>query len=209
MKTLGITYIWHGASDWDRVLLERPEVVIINPQSGPGEVKSDEWFNLVTRLKANGIKVLGYVALGYTNKPMANVIDEANKHKQWYGVDGIFWDEAPTGGALSYLRGVHGFARGKDKKGLSVFNPGVMPTLYNLFLYMISLPGSIWATFEGSAFDYYQRQPKTAFYMDRQAHIVYDNNGLADPYAIMSELGVGWGFVTGDTLPNPYDIWPT
>ena len=207
-KILGVTYIWHGNPAWEQVLIDKPEMVIINPGSGPGGQKQQEIADLVRRLKAFGIKVLGYVPLSWTARPVADVIDEANRYKLWYGVDGIFWDEAPTSsGALSYLRNVHGFARGTKKTGISVFNPGVAPPQVTLYTFMISLPGSIWVTFEGTESDYYQQQPKTMFYMDRQAHIVYAAN-LGVARSIMAANKVGWKFVTPDTLPNPFDTWP-
>lgn len=216
MKTLGITYIWHGMADWDRVIADKPDTVIINPNSGPfdrllseAERRSMlEIFALVARLKQAGIKVLGYVPLNWTNRPVAEVINEANVYKVWYNVDGIFWDEAPTSAStLGYLRNVHGFARGKNKKGISVFNPGVMPAETTLYTFMLSLPGSLWCTFEGTESDYYQQNPKTMFYMSRQVHIVYQCN-LNVAKTLMRASKVGYGFCTPDTLPNPFDTWP-
>lgn len=216
MKTLGITYIWHGMDDWNRVIADKPDTVIINPNSGPFDRllpeaerrPMPEILSLVGRLKQAGIKVLGYVPLGYTNRPIGEVIDEANRYKLWYKVDGIFWDEAPTSvSALWYLRNVHGFARGANKRGMSVFNPGTMPTEKALYTFMLSLPGSLWCTFEGTESDYYQQYPVTMFYMSRQVHIVYQCN-LGVAKSLMRAAKVGYGFCTPDTLPNPFDVWP-
>ena len=193
-------------SDWDRIIAERPEAVILNPESGPGQERSEDWAALVRKCQAVGIKVIGYVALGYLAKPLSVVLDEASKHKLWYNVDGIFWDETPTDAPLSSLRALHGYARGKSKTGLSVFNPGTLPE--KLYTYMVALPGSIWVTFEGSVGRYLQEVPQTKLYMSRQAHIVYDNAYGLDVHLLMSALRVGWGFVSQRGLPNPYNVWP-
>lgn len=208
MKTLAITYIWWGMPEWERVIRARPEVVVLNPNSGPGSRKETGIINLVNELKSAGIKVIGYVHLSYGERSKDEVISEAAKYFEWYGLDGIFWDEAPTNPLIysGKYRGVHGFARKQDKSGISVFNPGVKPGA--LATLMTLMPGSIWITFEGPEWFYQQSRPQPGIYKDRQAHIVY---GLTQEstWQQLNKCGVGWGFATPDDLPNPYDTWPT
>lgn len=206
-KTLGITYIWYGMPDWDAVVAAKPAIVVLNPNSGPGPSQNHYWNQIVSACKKAGIKVIGYVPLNYGDRPRDIVLQEASRYFEWYNLDGIFWDEAPTN-PLVYsgkYRGVHGYARKVDKTGISVFNPGANPATISTL--MTQLPGSIWVTFEGPEWYYQQQMPRPSLYKSRHAHIIY---GVSSPTtkALLELSGVGYGFVTNDDLPNPYDSWP-
>ena len=207
MKTLLPGYVWPGDSaEWAAILESGPDVLICNPSSGPGTAKDEGWAEIIRRAQALGIKTIGYVPLGYGARPIEAAIDEIRTWRRWYPeVQGVFADEAPAA-PLTYLRRVHGEARKADKTGLSFFNPGSMP--FGLKLAMIALPGSVWCTFEGTAGTYLTLRPIALWFASRQCHIVHDcPTGDWDTLVRVAQAasGVGWGFRTADTLPNPFD----
>ena len=200
-------YVYPGDSaEWAAVLASAPDVLIANPASGPGSSKDPAWAEIIRRAQTLGIRTIGYVATTHGAKPAEAVLTEVREWRAWYPeVAGIFFDEAPVG-PLSYLRRLHGEARGADRTGLSFFNPGSMPA--GLRLAMLVLPGSVWCTYEGDAATYLTIRPRALWLASRQCHIVYDcAAGATDMRVrgVQDMSRVGWGFRTADTLPNPFD----
>ena len=67
--------------------------MIMNPNSGPGASQNPDYVAAVTRAKAAGIKVLGYVHTSYGALSPATVKAEIDAYKAWYQVNDIFLDE--------------------------------------------------------------------------------------------------------------------
>ena len=62
----------------------------------------------VRSAQAAGIRVIGYVATEYGQRPIAQAEADARNYKAWYGVSGIFLDQAPASRAqLGYYRPPH------------------------------------------------------------------------------------------------------
>lgn len=194
--------------DWGWV---KADVALINPASGPGTQKDHDWDRVIFNLRAKGVAPIPYVALGYGSKSISDVKDELNRYRQWYGLKGgAFYDEAPVK-PIKYIMDINGFARknpttGK-KTGSVFFNPGARPA--GLLAAMTATPNAVWVTFEGSEEAYHASRLTVGPYKSREAHIVYAAENYVITKMAMQNYGVGWGFLTNDVLPNPFDIWPT
>ena len=217
-------YTWPGDHDaWDTIInrVVPGDLVVVNPDSGPGHQKSPLWADICTQLQAKGALLLGYIPLGYLG-PLMNVghrptsVDEAlleaNRYSVWYALDGLFWDETPltTPEALvGPLRRLHGQARGALftkglRRGISVFNPGTGPVPQ---AWLKALPGSVWVRFEGTANSYpIAPLPNPT----HSAHLVHSclpgEVGL-----VRQEIAIqnpAYAMLTTDVPPNQYDTPP-
>ncbi len=92
-------------------------IAIINPSNGPGVGRDSHWTNVINDLQGADIKVVGYVATGYAGKSADAVKYEVNAYHDWYGVDGIFFDEVSPSNEEYYNNVV-------DGAGLTILNPG-------------------------------------------------------------------------------------
>lgn len=213
MHTLEPAYVHPSRTDlWDQIVWSRPTAIIANVASGPGSGANPDWGRVLSRCQAAGIAVLGYVATGYGTRSRDVVLEEASKWIQFYPglINGIFWDEASSWAMLGGQKGLHGFARKfgrpsapSPSAGLSIFNPGSddAPKVA-----MTVMPGSIWCSYENNATAYMTLKPRPLWFPSRQCHLVYacwDDIRLQVEAQMASS--VGWGFVTSDDLPNPWD----
>lgn len=125
-----------GSVHWQKVIDEKnkhpsvPMVAIINPFSGPGNTKDSNIVSWVEELQTAGIIAIGYVPDGYadTKNPGARTMtymkDAVKKYHDWYGVDGIFFDEFPNkAGHEDRYTELTGYAKSLGMK-LTVGNPG-------------------------------------------------------------------------------------
>jgi hypothetical protein len=123
-------YPCHNASDpphgqmscpWDQVLADSAGgnysaigAVILNPDSGPGASFNPAYAAQSAAVQAadGGMLVLGYVHTSYGNRSLASVLADVSAYAAWYGVDGIFVDEASSDCAqLAYYEQVYAFIK--------------------------------------------------------------------------------------------------
>lgn len=71
-------------------------IAIINPESGPGAFRNLDYVNGIAMLHQAGIIVLGYVSTGVApnKRSIANIKADVDKYRNWYVLEGIFYDEA-------------------------------------------------------------------------------------------------------------------
>lgn len=202
-------------SAWSSILDARPSIVVINPGSGPGDIPSDpSYVDLVTRVRAESpsTAVLGYVPIGWGKRDLDDVLADATKHDDWFGVDGIFWDQAPGAdaaidtSAFDRLAALDGFAANGLRRGpgFSAFNPGVPVDR----AWIDAIPSAVWVTFEGPETEYPDalHNPLNRYRPDHQWHIVHS----AIPHSVVALAssvvpGLGFLFTTLDVPANPYD----
>jgi hypothetical protein len=125
---------------YQRLIHDMQNVMIMNPNSGPGDKIDQNYVKAVDKAQQAGIKILGYVATTYGNKRLeesttqisnqqASVFKEINQYYNWYGVDGIFLDESASGPEkLDYYKQISEHIKSKGgQKSFTVLNPGVYP----------------------------------------------------------------------------------
>jgi hypothetical protein len=119
-RTTGIMiplYTYPG-STWDQVIAAKnahpsvPIVAIINPSNGSGNVQNSAYVTGIQNLQSANITVLGYVHTNYATRNIALAVNDTNNYKNWYGVNGIFFDEmSNTPGNESYYRYLNDHAK--------------------------------------------------------------------------------------------------
>jgi hypothetical protein len=116
-----------GMTAWKELLAsanETPVVAIVNPASGPGR-RADPNYEEVFRLaKSSKATLIGYVTLSYARRPAAEVYAEVDAWVKFYpGIQGIFFDEQPSGAARGIRQRVLCSRRRQDRQALIVSNP--------------------------------------------------------------------------------------
>ena len=97
--------------------------VIVNPGSGPGDVRDPAWVREVSVLTDHGVPLLGYLDLAYSAKPVDAILAEAALWRRWYGVTDFFLDCTPSSDAGRAAE-VADALRTSARCGELVANPG-------------------------------------------------------------------------------------
>ena len=97
----------------------------MNPADGPGSSRSTAYTSGIAKLQGAGIKVIGYVATGYTANSIASVEAKIDQWKSFYPtLQGIFFDEQSNQAAdVPYYRTVSQYAKSQGLT-FTVGNPG-------------------------------------------------------------------------------------
>ncbi|WP_235967927.1 spherulation-specific family 4 protein [Streptomyces mesophilus] len=166
----------HPAVDpgaWERLALRADLLygVIVNVADGPGDAREPSFAAAARDLRAAGVRLFGYADTDYGRRPRPEVIADLERHRDWYGTDGCFLDQAAA--EASCLRHYRRLARTARARGLEtvVLNPGVHPAPG------YTRAGDVLVTFEGD-WDAYRSAPApprwTASYPpERFCHLVH------------------------------------
>ncbi|WP_282691873.1 spherulation-specific family 4 protein [Streptomyces sp. CC208A] len=115
--------------DWAALLAAAPTLhgVVLNPANGAGEAPDPAFAEAADRLRAAGVRILGYADTAYGRRPHGEVVADLLRHRDWYGADGAFLDQTATGtDALPHYRRLAVAARAAGAATL-VLNPGTHP----------------------------------------------------------------------------------
>jgi hypothetical protein len=201
-------YFHASSPDWDTLIAagDKVDTVILNPASGPGTHRDRKVAQLVRRSRGAGQHLLGYVATGRGNRDPGAVTSEIDDYRKWYGIHGVFLDEAATSPDKlpiyrRYARYIH------DHDGRAVLNPGVIPARGYFDV------GDAVVTFEGTASDYRDRPPPPPWLGKMPARKLWHLITDAPSSAVSDLLGtVRAGSeidITDDAPPNSYDRLPS
>lgn len=222
-KMLIPSYFYPGTL-WDRSINASPKVsiMIINPNSGPGDKVDQNYVKTVSDAQKAGVKILGYVATTYGNKKLesggtqiasntSSVFKEIDQYANWYNIDGIFLDEAASGPErLDYYKQINNHIQNKiGSNSVTVLNPGVYPDEgYTKYADII-------LTYEGT-YQSYQTLPIPSwtnnYDKNKFMHLVYGAAGATNMdkvTTLASVRNVGYLYVTNDNIPNPWDTLPS
>lgn len=190
-------------SSWDQLLAARPAVAVINPANGPGRQRHRGYRPLVRSLQRNGATVLGYVSTSWLHA-VSDALDDAQRHLDFYGVDGVLWDEIDVApGSVAAIRSLHAWTAGAGAAA-EAFNPGRgVPRTWRRLA-----PDAWWITFEGAGRAYLERDVIDR--VGRDWHLVHSvtRRERARVDAVLRERAPALAFVTADRLPNPWDCFP-
>jgi Spherulation-specific family 4 len=181
-------------------------LVVINPGNGPGAAASPAYRSAVAAAQGSGTRVLGYVHTGYGARPAADVIADAARYLSWYGVDGVFFDEAADDDArLAYYQSIAGQAHAAGLR-LVALNPGTVPARGYFDA------ADIVVTFEGAAAAYAGAMQATPAWMGdiapaKVAHLIYGAT-REQALAAVDQDGAGYLYATTDALPDPWSTLP-
>lgn len=186
-------------------LVERstlPRLLVINPASGPGLAPDPAYREAIAAAQAGGTHVLGYVPTTWGARPAEEAEPEIDRYRDWYGVDGVFLDEAASGASrLSYYHALshHARAVGAD---FVVLNPGLMPARE-----YFAIADAI-VTFEGPISAYRDRRQTEGIDPERTAHLIYGASREQALRALEPSPSAGYVYLTSGTLPHPWGTVP-
>jgi hypothetical protein len=185
----------------------------MNPFNGPGNSLDANYVSAVNSLRAAGGRVIGYVHTSYTARPIEQVINDINRYKSWYNVDGIFVDEmANTGPAerLNYYRDIYNHVKSIDPNWQVMGNPGTTtleqyltwPTADRLMVFE-----NVGATYPG----YVPSSWNFKYDRSKFVHLVHTESSSADALSHLNlavQRNAGGIYITDDILPNPWNRLP-
>ncbi|WRZ93338.1 spherulation-specific family 4 protein [Streptomyces sp. NBC_01007] len=157
-KTLLVPYYEHPAvrpAEWDALVAAASRLygVVLNPASGPGDRLDPAFEAVAGRLRTADVRVLGYVDTDYGRRPLADVLRELTRHRDWYGTDGAFLDQAASvESGFGYYRRLATAVRGLGH-GTLVLNHGTAPHP------SYARVADVLVTFEGTWATYRRRPP--------------------------------------------------
>ncbi len=192
---------WERAH-WAQLLTNRPRVVVINPDTGPGSRIHSGYRSLISQMLRGGTTVLGYVPTTFGQRPIDECRADADRYLASYGTSGVFFDEINV--ELSSLRRVSSLAHGFEHVG---FNPGrTVPEEFRQ-----ALSSAMWVTFEGTARQYLDRAGELAAMAPhpRDCHLVHS---IPSSLRVRVERTLkrhqpGFAYLTADRMPNPWDVF--
>ncbi len=127
---------------------------------------------------------------------------EIDRYRDWYGVDGVFLDEAAaTASRLSYYHALSHHARAVGARFV-VLNPGVMPAREYFEI------ADVIVTFEGPISAYRERRHADGIAPERTAHLIYGASREQALHALEPSPSAGYMYVTSGTLPHPWGTVP-
>lgn len=172
-----------------------PSLLVVNPASGPGSAADAGYRRAITAAQDRGASILGYVPTAWGARPRADVQRDVERYRAWYGVDGVFLDEAAHDDArLAHYRALADDAR-RSGAVVVVLNPGVVPARGYFDV------ADVVVVFEGTYADFRAwEEPDWVADLDR-AHLVY-----AAPPAGAGATHPARTYVTTGTLPHPWGM---
>ena len=186
-------------------------LAVMNPNSGPGSAPDPNYVSAVRAAQAAGTTIVGYVYTDWGARSLSAVEADVNAYYRWYGVNGIFFDQASTSCAYSsYYAALNAFVKAKGGTARTILNPGTQTSQCYV------ADADILLTFEGTYSQYVSSYsaPRwvTSYSPSHFWHIVYGTptaSAMAQVVQLSRQHGAGYVYVTPDTLPNPYDTLPT
>jgi hypothetical protein len=129
-------YPTYLGSYWDVIEANPTNVgyIIANVDTGPGTSVNSDYTTHIGNMRAQGIKVLGYVDTDYAAIALSTVEATMAVWMSYYAIDGFFFDRCPNAtGSEPYYASLNSYA--KSTAGMvtvnnygSTFGPGYMPT---------------------------------------------------------------------------------
>jgi hypothetical protein len=189
-------------------------IVIINPDSGPGERIDPNFTRVIAACRADGLRLAGYVDTNYTKIPIIKLVSQIDEYRVWYGITDIFLDEcaaeAPKAG---YYRKLTGYVKAQQTGAITLLNPGTVPdeSYMNAGDILCVFEDSFAAFRKASFPSWMSRYPPTRF-----LEIIY-NVPLTDLVKTMRAArknGAGYFFATDENQTaadpgSPYDHLPS
>jgi hypothetical protein len=187
----------------------RPRLLVINPSNGPGAEATPAYRAAVRTAQRAGARVLGYVHTTYGARPAAEVMADIDRYTSWYGVDGVFLDEAASDVArVGYYAALGRHVRARGARRVVVLNPGVVPAREYFAL------ADVIVTFEGPYAAYGAAMDATPDWVrdqppGRVAHLVYDASRQQAMDAVSHPQQAGYVYATSGSMPDPWRTVPS
>jgi hypothetical protein len=209
MSTLLVPYYEHPSArpaEWDAIVAAAPRLygVVLNPASGPGDRPDAAFAEVAARLTGAGVRVLGYADTDYGRRAATDVVRDLTRHRDWYGTDGAFLDQVPSGPErFEHYQRLAVTAWGVGC-GTLVLNHGTAPHPCYARI------ADVLVTFEGTWESYraLPPQPRPGDGGVRLCHLVYGVPPGADPEGLARERGAAVHCAVPGTGDHPWGTLP-
>ncbi|MDG7001187.1 MAG: spherulation-specific family 4 protein [Nitrososphaerota archaeon] len=203
-------FAYPTAPIWQSIIQEKqsnptiPIIAVVNPDNGPGYYQDPVYVQAIDSLRSVGIIVIGYVYTSYGARSQSDVISDINSYRQWYGMNGIFFDEmANVEGYESYYSTLSNYARslgytitvGNSGTGIAQSYVGIMNFLIvyeDQGLPSLSHLSGLTSGYSRSNF----------------ALVAYGVSNFDSSYILSVSNYVAWMYITSANQPNPYNVLP-
>lgn len=188
-----------------------PLIAVLNPASGPGAQPDPVYVAAGDAVRANGGRVIGYVATFGGDAPLDSVIRQVDRYRAWYALDGIFLDimaNDASSAHVAYYAAIRDSIRARQPGWLVVGNPGTQT------LEPYTSGADLLCNFEYYGEGYFSFTPSPwvrAHAPTRFAHLLHTLSTVDSMRAAVARartLNAAWVWVTHDTMPNPYGHTP-
>lgn len=212
MPRLIVPAYFHPAShpaDWAWLAeqAEQIRLVVLNLADGPGTSPDAAVRPALTRLRAAGVTVAGYVDTNYGLRPAAEALADLGRYLDWYQVAGVFFDRAATG--AEHLGHYAELARAARRLGARpvALNHGAHPVqAYAEHADLLGTFEGPWPAYVDLAIPRWARsRPAAQFY-----HLPHSVPAGSFPDArwLAARRNAGSVYITDRGGPNPWDGLP-
>ena len=199
-----------GLKDWNRLIEAAPRVpivAIVNPASGPGTEAIPDYTAVVSRAKAAGVQVIGYVNTEHGKRPRPEIEADIDRWVRFYpAIQGIFFDAQASGVEhVDLYAALHASVRRKIKEAVLISNPGTICAEE----YFARSVVDVAIVFEHHKdFETFELPTWAKYYPDRRFAAIPYSVKTASQMKYDAQLAVLKGFrylyVTDGVLPNPW-----
>lgn len=196
---------------WNNMLVYRnahpslPWIAVVDPHHGPGQKFDANYAKNISKLQAAHVVVLGYVSTRWGERTADLIKDDIGRYKEWYHVDGIMLDEMVSAPGLErHYSGLTNYAK---SLGMSPVIGNVGTNTSPSYVGTVNaigtsegdgIPPLSWL--KGWHLDY----NKSNF-----VYIAYSQSWIDREYVAESTKYVKFLYITDDTMPFPYDSFPS
>jgi len=203
------TYIWDDiAAAGNQVQI----TAIINPNNGPESCPpNSDYLQGIADLRAGGIEILGYIYTSYSSRVLSEVKADVDLYDQCFNIDGIFFDEVSSAESdLDYYTQLYSYVQVKPNLATVFLNPGThidesyLSTPAGDTAVIFESQSSDWLSYVPDA--YVENYPPT-----RTAMLAYDTpdgDTACSHINLTRQRGIGYVYLTDDSLSNPWDSLP-
>jgi len=190
----------YNINKWNKVATYKKEIVILNPNNGPGNSVNANYQELITKLNHNNDLPIGYIYTKYGNRNIDEVEQDIDKWISYYKIKGFFIDEVSINKSkLDYYTKLSAYIKSKGNYFI-VLNPGTMP--YNGYF---DIADNV-VVFENNVKKLNSNICKTQ--KEKSSIMVYDANETQMKNIIRTYKCKNI-YVTDNNLSNLYDTLPS
>jgi len=203
-----------GWLEWER-LFDSPAremlVVIVNPNSGPGEKPDPNYGKVVLRASEAKLELIGYIDADHGNRSVSKMKEDIDRYSRFYpSIQGIFLDGQATSPAeVEHCAEVCEYARKKHNFRLIIGNPGTVCAREYFSRGALDAACLFDDPWRGSSL---ALPPWTDKYADRIAMLVHDVRTAAQMRDLVQKAArKKWGYflITDRFGVNPWDRLPS
>jgi hypothetical protein len=196
---------------WDNMLIYRkahpslPWIAVVDPQHGPGQKFDSNYSKNIARLEDAHVVVLGYVSTRWGDRSADLIKNDISRYKEWYHVDGIMLDEmVSNAGFEGHYSGLTSYAK---SLGLSPVIGNVGTNVSPSYIGTVDSIG----TSEGDGIPplSWLKGWHLNYNRNNFVYIAYSQSWVDRAYVAESAKYVKFLYITDDTMPFPYDSFPS